>query len=236
MTEHKIGVEFESASDEERALWEQLGKLPQAEPSPHLRQHFYHRMDRMQRSTWFERLRENLGLQGFAGPITALTFLIVGLSLGQFLNLDGSQSQDSEFVALQEQVNVLHRDLILDRLESDSAGKRLRGVLDAAQLVEQDTTIARALLNLATEDRVQTVRSAAIDALAPQLNTPSFGDELMTLLASNPSPLVQLALVDLVLRHGSKAQIEQLVELSRTNRLDQALSDYVISAVGETRV
>ena len=104
----------------------------------------------------------------------------------------------------------MSRSLILDRLENDTASKRLRGVMDAAALSGDDEEITTALLLRATDDRVRSVRTAAISALGPQMSTPAIGSRLMELLQSAESPLVQLALVDLVLRNGSNQQISEL--------------------------
>jgi hypothetical protein len=119
----------------------------------------------------------------------------------------------------------------MDRLENVSASKRLLGVMDAAGIAEHDSEIARALLTTAVDDRVYSVRAAAIDAIGPQLNRPAVGDELMALLEKTDSPLVQLALVDLVLRHGNSQQLDQLVKLSERGGLHPDLVQHVKSAV-----
>ena len=131
---------------------------------------------------------------------------------------------------------MLNRELILDRLEDATAGKRLRGVIDAAYVVQDDAEIARALLMRATEDRVASVRTAAIDALGPSLNSAEVGDELMKLLETAESPLVQLALVDLVLRNGSNAQLQQLMQLANTGRLHPDLIKHVKNSFGSESV
>ena len=100
---------------------------------------------------------------------------------------------------------------MLDRLENDSASKRLLGVIEASDLAGRDPEVTRALLERAVDDRVHSVRSAAIDAIGPRLGTPAVGDELMASLEKAESPLVQLALADLVLRYGNPNQLEQLL-------------------------
>jgi HEAT repeat protein len=133
-------------------------------------------------------------------------------------------------------VALLNRELILDRLEDAAAGKRLRGVVDAGHFVPDDAEIARALLMRATEDRVHSVRTAAIDALGPSLGTPAVGGELMKLLESAESPLVQLALVDLVLRNGSNEQLAQLLRLANEGALHPDLVRHVERSLGSETV
>ncbi|MFK7958772.1 MAG: hypothetical protein AB8B96_21970, partial [Lysobacterales bacterium] len=73
-----------------------------------------------------------------------------------------------------------------------------------------------------------------IDALGPQMANSEVGTELMALLEGADSPLVQLALVDLVLRHGTAQQVRELLELARSERLDPDLVPYVTAAVEPT--
>ena len=124
---------------------------------------------------------------------------------------------------------------ILDRLENETASKRLRGVFDAADVAGDDAEIARALLVRATEDRVGSVRAAAINALGPSINAPAVGQQLMPLLQQAASPIVQLALVDLVLRYGNDAQLDEVLSLARNGQLHPDLQRYVINALeGDT--
>jgi HEAT repeat protein len=233
------GVPFVSDDDEEQKLWNELERVSQAEPPPRLRAKFYGELDRIGRSTPMDRWRAWLGFSGNRGLVTALGCAMVGVFMGILLATTDSTTDSvdrSELSALQQQVAQLNRNLILDRLENESASKRLRGVIDAAGVAEHDSEIARALLTTAVDDRVYSVRAAAIDAIGPQLNTPAVGDELMGLLEKSESPLVQLALVDLVLRHGNAQQLEELVELSKRGALHPELAQYVQSAIQRSQV
>ena len=116
-------------------------------------------------------------------------------------------------MALEQNVSMLNRSLVMDRLQNDQPGKRLRGVMDATYMATEDPDIAMALLDVALNDRVATVRSAAIESLGAQINTPTIGVQLMQTLQNAESPLVQLALVDLVLRNGNDEQVDQLLQL-----------------------
>ena len=130
----------------------------------------------------------------------------------------------------------LNWQLILDRLEDAPAGKRLRGVIDAASVVQDDAEIARAVLLRATEDRVYSIRSAAIDTLGPSLSSTAVGNELMNLLDTAESPIVQLALVDLVLRNGSGPQLERLRQLANAGRLHADLIQHVRNSLGSETI
>ena len=230
------GVSFVGDDAAEDAVWNSLGDIPAAEPSPELRRRFYRQLDNetatVRSSTVVGRVGRLLGFDAATGWLSATAALLLGLALGLTVP-NGGQSRSVDL--LERQVADLRRDLILDRLESATPSKRLRGVIDAVNLAERDPIVANALLETATADRVQAVRTAAIDALGPQVRADAVGDALMRELETSDSPLVQLALVDLVLRHGSRAQVRTLLSLAQAGELHPELVEHVLSSVSEER-
>jgi hypothetical protein len=235
MSDEKRGVPFSSDDADEQQLWKELANVSQPTPSTNLRRRFYAELDRTLASMPQRRRSSWLSLIGLRGLAAAMVCLAVGILVGRVLPAPTAVSH-TDLADLQQQVAMLNRNLILDRLENVSANKRLLGVMAAGTVAESDSEIARALLTRAVEDRVHSVRSAAIDALGPQVNTPAVGDELMALLEKTESPLVQLALVDLVLRHGNAKQLDQLLQLSDRGVLHPDLVEHVKAAVWRNRV
>jgi hypothetical protein len=235
MSEEKPGVPFSSDEADEQQLWNELAKVSQPAPSTNLRRRFYAELDKTLEAAPQRRRGGWLSLIGVRGLAAAMVCLAVGILVGRVLPASTSVG-DTELTELQQQVAMLNRNLILDRLENVSANKRLLGVMDAGTVAENDSEVARALLTRAVEDRVHSVRSAAIDALGPQVNTPAVGDELMALLEKTESPLVQMALVDLVLRHGNAKQLDRLLQLSDRGVLHPDLVEHVKAAVWRNRV
>ena len=221
---------FESSDDAEQRLWQALGNLPLAEPPANLRRSFYNDLEKAGSLSWGGRIRSWLGLSNNAEWVTATACLLIGFGAAQ-LGTQQSSDEPDRLVALEENIALLNRELVLDRLQDDAPGTRLLGVHAASNLVQDDAEIAQALLVRASEDRSQSVRSAAIDALGPQLNTSQVGDELMRLLESADSPIVQLALTDLVLRNGNQAQLDRLLYLANENRLHPDLIRHVKKAL-----
>jgi hypothetical protein len=161
--------------------------------------------------------------------------LFVGVMIGLLLR-NQPAAQRTELAQLQQQVAILNRNLVLDRLGNDSASKRLLGVIEASDLAGRDPEVTRALLERAVDDRVHSVRSAAIDAIGPRLGTPAVGDEHMGSLEKAGSPLVQLALADLVLRYGNPNQLEQLLGLSDRGLLHPDVAKHVKASVSRNPV
>jgi hypothetical protein len=229
--EKTTDLPFEADTAEESQLWETLGDIPGEEPSPQLRRNFYRNLEKASRPTISSKLRALLGFSGNMGWLTATACILVGIGAGQMVGGPASDDDGMRLAALEENVSVLNRNLILDRLENDTASKRLRGVMDAAALVGDDEEIATALLLRATDDRVRSVRTAAITALGPRMAAPKIGSRLMELLQSTESPLVQLALVDLVLRNGSNLQISELQKLAGDGLLHPDIASHVLTSL-----
>jgi len=228
---------FESGEPAEQALWSALADLPRGEPGPGVRRRFYHGLEQARGQRWTVRLREWLGLRGNAGWVTATACVLIGFGLAQTLDRrPGGVAPPPRLVALEDSVAQLRRELILDRLQDDAATTRLKGVVEAGQVVQTDREVARALLTRASQDPSPSVRSAAIDALAPELRTRDMGDSLMNLLENAESPIVQLALVDLVLRHGTAEQVRHLQQLADGGRLYPDLAQHVRQALGSQSI
>jgi len=229
----KSGVPFESDDAAEQQLWSDLENLPQDAPSQQLRRRFYDELEHADRR--LHRRRRWFGWITAPGLAAAVGCLFVGVLVGVLLR-SAPTANHSELAQLQQQVAILNRNLVLDRLENDSASKRLLGVIEASDLAEHDPEVRRALLERAVDDRVHSVRSAAIDAIGPRVGSPAVGDELMASLQKAESPLVQLALADLVLRYGNPKQMEQLLQLSEQGRLHPDVAKHVKSSLSGNRV
>jgi hypothetical protein len=229
----KGGVPFESEDAGEQKLWRELQDLPQEAPSQQLRRRFYDELEHADRR--MHRRRRWLNLLSAPALAAAAGCVFVGVMIG-FLLRSPAAPERAELTQLQQQVAMLNRNLVLDRLENDSASKRLLGVMEASDLAAHDPVVMNALLQRAVDDRVHSVRSAAIDAIGPRVGTPAVGDELMASLEKAESPLVQLALADLVIRYGNPNQLEQLLELSERGRLHPDVAQHVKSSVSRNRV
>lgn len=226
--EKPTSLPFESDNPAEQKLWTALSDLPRGEPSDRLRRRFYSGLHEAVRRPWAERLSRWLGLRA-GGWVTAAACLVLGFGVAQVTVR--TPSETPRLVALEENMVRLQRELILDRLQDASANARLRGIVDATEVAADDPQVAHALLDRATQDPSLSVRAAAIDALGSQLRSGEIGAELMRLLEVAESPIVQLALVDLVLRNGDGEQIRRLQNLAAEGRLHPDLVRHVDNAL-----
>ena len=226
---------FDSEDPSEQALWNALENLPRDEPMPGMRRDFYRQLEQASIDSPAARVRQWLGFSGNGGWVTAAVCVIVGVTIGQLWNAPAAPDA-GRLETLENNIALLNRELILDRLQDTSASQRLRAVIDAAYLAGDDTEITRALMVRASEDRVDAVRTAAIDALGPSLNEATVGNELMRLLESAESPLVQLSLVEVVLRNGNRTQLALLKALADQEQLHPDVIRHVNNSLGDISI
>ena len=130
---------------------------------------------------------------------------------------------------LRDEVRSLSRLVTLSLLKQDSASERLRGVSFGRQAGGDDDDVLQALLDTLRHDPDVNVRLAAVDALAPALARPALRDQLLQQVASQPSPMVQIALIDLLLRRDRDGSRSRLQELAASPGLDATVRDYLQS-------
>ncbi|HEY3127830.1 MAG TPA: zf-HC2 domain-containing protein [Acidobacteriota bacterium] len=222
------GKEAEALSE----IWHKLGALPDEQPSPLLRVRFEAMMEayrvgsRQARPgiSWAETLHhwwgrlwpERPGLQ-FA---TAVTLLILGLFAGHLLVPPRSSDELSE---LRNEVRSMRQLVALSLLKQESASERLKGVDWSYQMQRPNKEVLTALLNTVKYDSTVNVRLAAVDALHQFADEPIVRQGLIEALRMQDSPLVQIALIDLMVEIREQRAVDVLKRLQRERELNEAV-------------
>lgn len=227
---------------EARALgtvWSKLSALPEAEPGPGLRARFdvmleaYRAGQRRSAPPLLDRLDRWLeGLERLT-PIfprrpafqLAAAFLCLGLGglLGVWLSGEGSRAPGrsaregegpDQLSVLSSEVRDLRNLVALSLLQQTSSSERLRGVSFSNRLSEPQPDVIEALTGTLNHDPNVNVRLAAIDALTRFANREGVRHSLLRSLPQQESPLVQIALIDLMVQLGDKGSVELLRALA----------------------
>lgn len=186
-----------------RRLWDALDHLPEEQPGPALRQRFYRMLDEEAERTarrrpsrgWREMLAAFMPQPVRLGVAWALPALVLGVLLGT--RVTGTEPK-GEMAELRQEVRSLSRMVTLSLLEQESASERLKGVSYGRSTGATDERVLSALLAAVKEDPNENVRLAAIDALAGVVERPRVQQTLVESLPRQESPMVQIALVDLL--------------------------------------
>jgi len=229
-------VSCESCADEVRRLsetWTRLGVLPLEQPSPALRQRFYGMLEAHQRGIVRERGGRPFGrLAGsLAGGLwprqpvlqfgLALALLVVGLGAG--LLIRGGKGGGPEAAQLQK--NTLGRDqaLAVSLLQQGTASERLQGISLVRAAGQNVEPMLETLLDTLDTDPNVNVRLAAAEALYLFGDDPQVKDRVILSLERQESPLVQSALIDLLVSLREQRAVRALRQLLQ----DQKLNPYV---------
>jgi len=223
------------------AIWQKLSLIPDEQPSPMLRSRFeamlnaYEEGKSEKRSLAAEH-RSTVGWNFWSwmrAPLAqaafALIFLAAGFLVGRHVEGDrqGTTGNTQELAALHQELTSTRQLVALSLLQQQSASERLQGVTWSTRVGQPDPEILGALLHTLRYDASVDVRLAALDALR------HFGDEqqvrsgLVDALPRQQSPLVQIALIDLLVELRDADAVQRLKNFEQTPNLNPAVRQRV---------
>ena len=201
-------------------VWTKLGVLPAEQPSAGLRDRFYVMLEAYKDGLAAEpaktspRPKLSFSLQRLWARRPALQFaaaavlVIAGLAGGYALSRSGGRVS-----RLSKEVDSMRRMMAVSLLQQSSSSERLRGVSFTSQLKEPGQGTLTALLQALDTDPNVNVRLAAADALYLFASFPEVKEGLLKSLARQESPLVQSALIDLLVASRELRAVEALKTL-----------------------
>lgn len=209
--------------------WTKLGVLPEEQPAESLRGNFYTMLESykagLQQEKTFAwrklkgRLSQGLWLRRPAYQFAfTIIVLLIGFTVGHF---SPSANQGKlEMKQLRREVRELRQSAALAMLKQRSPSERLRGVSFSSRVENPDKKTLTALLDTLNYDPNVNVRLSAVDALYLFSNEPMVKEGLIKSLSRQESPLVQLALIDLIVEIREKRAVEAMKELINRNKLN----------------
>jgi hypothetical protein len=128
-----------------------------------------------------------------------------------------------EIAQLRTQVENLRQMVALSLLREQSPNARLRGVTYSYQVSQPDEQVEQALLHAVNHDPNVNVRLSAVDALAKFAVRPDVRHALADAIPVQQSPLVQIALIDLLVQVRDREAAPALRQASQNKDLDEAV-------------
>lgn len=141
----------------------------------------------------------------------AAVTLLVGLTVGYLLRSPAQKDQQIE--ALGQEIGQLKEMMMLSMLEKESATDRLKAVNLTQSMDQASAKVTEALLQTLNNDENVNVRLAALDALKPFTRDSKIREALIHSIAQQKSPLVQVALAELMVALQEKAAIGELEKI-----------------------
>jgi HEAT repeat protein len=158
----------------------------------------------------------------------AAGLLIGGVFLGRYQ----LQPQTGPEVAqLKGQVEGLRQMVALSMLQQTSPSARMRGVTYTEQMSQPDREVAEALLYAVKNDTNMNVRLSAVDALQKFASDPRVAPAMIEAIPGQESPLVQIALIDMLVQLSARSALPDLRRLAKDPQLDEMVRQRAAWAV-----
>jgi HEAT repeat protein len=158
----------------------------------------------------------------------------VGVFLGRYVAQPRGPSPD--VAQLQGQVESLRQLVTLSLLQEQSPSSRLRGVTYSYQMARPDAQVEQALLYAVNHDSNVNVRLSAVDALEKYATNAQIRRALADAVPVQDSPLVQIALVDLLVQLNDKQAAPALRKLARDAQADNQVRQHAAWAIQRMEV
>ena len=218
-----------------------LDRLPAVEPSPRLRAQFYamletHRRAADSRSPFVlmrSRVDRFVSLLLPARPAFQLALVCGMLGLGLFIGIRYLRPAEPD-PAIARQIEELRTkvdSMSYAMLQQQPTGDRVKTVLATLDTKNTDQRVVSGLLNALAFDPSVNVRLSALEALFPHANLPEVRSAVAAALPREPSPLIQVTMIDFLAGSRDPAAFATLETVSRTPTYDQTVRDAARRAI-----
>jgi len=158
-----------------------------------------------------------------------VVLVIVGIGIGDQLNK--SRQHDLEVAALRKEVED-NKKMMLSMLENQqSASQRVMGATVAYELPKADDEIVNALVKAMDEDPNTNVRLTALEALGKFYQQGHVRIKLIKALSTQKDPVVQIALIRLLVQMKEKQVVNELEKITRDGNVMKAVKDEAHSGI-----
>jgi hypothetical protein len=248
LSDHLSGALSEAASEEIRrhlddcpacraeaesfaATWRMLGSIePPAPDSDRMRARFdavIEAFEDAQATPRRHHFRPSV-LQG----LTAAALVVIGIAIGHYAvpvrgTFQGIRPVEpsSEIAAMRGELHDLREMVTLSLMQEQSASERLKGVSWSGQIDRPSSDIVAALLDTLMHDPNVNVRLATIDALERFASQDVVRRGTIQAVDQQMSPLVQIALIDFMVKVNERESIGALRRLSQDPRVNAAVRE-----------
>jgi len=231
----RVKVEQEIAKNEEAyKLYEQLREVITAmdksekfEPGSNVKASF-------ERAIQEELAKSKQGKTVFFQPVyfraaAAVLLVISGIAIGNWISKNNAREE--QIAKLQQEVAAT-KQMMLSMIDNQqSASQRIQGANVALKIVKADDEVVNALVKTMNEDGNTNVRLAALEALAKFRDQPHVRKVLIQSLAIQKDPVVQIALIQLLVQMKDKDAVKGLENIIDNAETMEAVKDEAYSGL-----
>lgn len=237
---HACQREFASLRD----TLDRLDALPAAKPGPRLRANFYAMLEDEKRSAAAAapvaaRRRPTPGAnvwRWILSPLAAGGLLALGFVAGHYspqrtapVTIPATSSPDQatqqELADLRKKVDSMTQLVGYSLLQQQPAGERLKGVLAAQNLTQDDDQLITKLISTLALDSSTNVRLTALEALYQHADKEVVRAGVLASLTREQNPLVQVSMIDFLVAAKDREAALTLQEMARSDKFDRSVRD-----------
>lgn len=157
----------------------------------------------------------------------AMVLVIAGFAGGYFFN----GRNDSDVEQLTAQVVSLKETMMLSLLEKESATDRLKAVSLTSEMNSVSSAVTKALFQTLNSDPSVNVRLAALEALAPYSRDGKVREELIRSIAKQESPMVQVALAELMGQLQEKKSVREFEKILKDDKTPNEVKNRIKESI-----
>ncbi|WP_229214900.1 zf-HC2 domain-containing protein [Dyadobacter bucti] len=165
----------------------------------------------------------------------AATILLLGVGViaGYWLRSRkaGDELAQQKIDIMAVQMQEMRQMMMLSLLDNSSAVERLQAVSLSTELDKADGKVIEALLTTLNYDTNTNVRLATLEALIRYTDEPQVREGLIASLALQDSPMVQMALADLMVKLQEKRSVKALRQLLRQKGIRKTVKTKVEQSI-----
>ena len=234
--------EIDQKELEELALF--YGKLPEEHvevPSEKMRNRFYNALAVEQekaarpgttRPGIWQQLFQWWQAQSFQpNPQWAYALLLLLLGIGIGYQLRPVEPYKEQLSSLSNEVQQMRQVVMLSMLEQQSPSERLKAVNMGYELPEADARVIEALLHTLNNDPNVNVRLAAVEALRQHAAQSAVRQGLIKSINQQDSPMVQIALADLMVELQEKEAVGPMKQLLEEPSVNEAVKEKLQNSI-----
>jgi oligoendopeptidase F len=232
--DRKVVEQLLTSSEEAKKLYEQLQRVltsmnyaSELEPSASVKESFNQLLEREIAAE--KKLKVVFFTPSFYKVAAAVALLVVGSGIGYWVNKNLEREQELAEIkrALEE-----NKSMMMALLSNEqSASQRMTGVTVAYQLPKADDEIITTLAKVMNEDPNTNVRMAALEALSKFHQEPKVRKVLIESLKTQKDPVVQIALIQIMVTMKEKGVIKDLERMTEDASTMKAVKDAAYSGL-----
>ncbi len=165
----------------------------------------------------------------FFQAAAAVALVFSGVAIGFWIK--DTNQQKEEMLALRREVEATKHVMQSMLDNTNSASQRLQGVNVALQMQTADDEVVKALVKVMNEDANSNVRLAALDALTKFQTVPEVRMALIQSLSTQKDPIVQIALIQLLVRMKEKDVVKDLERMVDDEQNIKAVKDEAYNGI-----